>query len=128
MYADWALPGRLCSYLPLEAMFGQLLPGRRPVLVPLDSICAKPGDWYGTDEFQGPRFDAADMDIPGVVVLHMPNPCKLPYRMIDGRRRLEKLCRAGRQEAWFHILTFAEVEPWIKDVRVVVQRDSNTRR
>jgi len=128
MYGEWALPGRPCSFVPIAAMVKQLLPGRRPVLVRLDSICAKPGNWFGTDDFSGPRFEAADIRYPGLLVQDMPNPCQLPYRMIDGRRRLEKLRRMGLGESWFHVFTFTEIEPWIRDVQVQRQPPSSITR
>lgn len=118
MAGEWALPGRPQCYVDLQALAPRLLPGRQPVPLSLTSLCAKPGDWFGVDEFQGPRFERADIRYPGIVVLGMPNPCALPYRMIDGRRRLEKWRRAGALQMPCIILSYPEVEPFIFDFRL----------
>jgi hypothetical protein len=115
MYGDWALPGREFSYIALGDLVARHLPGKLPACVQFADICAKPGDWLGGNDFSGPRFTNADPRFPGFLVRAMPNPCRLPYRLIDGRRRLEKLRRAGATAADFYVFEYAEVEPFIFD-------------
>lgn len=91
MYGDWALPGRPYCYLAME------------------ELC------FGNDDFQGPRFAQADPRHPGILVRNMPNPCQLPYRMIDGRRRLEKLRRQAAVSGYFVVFEYDEVRPFIRD-------------
>ncbi|PCJ25201.1 MAG: hypothetical protein COA96_07825 [SAR86 cluster bacterium] len=115
MTRDWALPDRENCYLVLLEMAKKHMPGRKPVAVNLDEICAKPGDWFGGDDFSGPRFDAADPKFPGMLVRDMPNPCNLPYRMVDGRRRLKKLLSRGNSAGYYFVFEYQEAEPFILD-------------
>ena len=115
MYSDWALPGREYSYISMRDLARQLLTDRIPQAVELKDICANPGDWFGRDDFSGPRFEQADPKHPGLLVGNMPNPCDLPFRMIDGRRRLEKLRRQGAHNGEFIVFEYVEVEPFIFD-------------
>lgn len=119
MYGDWALPGREYSYISMGDLARQLLPGRVPQSIAFDSICAKPGDWFGVDDFSGPRFEQADTSYPDLLVRNMPNPCDLAFRMIDGRRRLEKLRREGAYSSEFIVFEYVEVEPLIFDFELV---------
>ena len=97
----------------------QLLPGRVSQTIEFDGIYAKPGDWFGRDDFTGQRFEQADPNYPGLIIRNMPNPCGLPFRMIDGRRRLEKLRRKGAESGEFIVFECAEVEPFIFDFELV---------
>lgn len=115
MYADWALPGRKYSYIALDELARKLGHGRSPQTVEHSQICAKPGDWFGSNDFAGSRFEAADQRYPGILVADMPNPCNLPYRMIDGRRRLEKLQRLGISHSPFFVFEYAEILPFVFD-------------
>jgi hypothetical protein len=45
----------------------------------------------------------------------MPNPCDLPYRMVDGRRRLEKLKRRGLDAGKFYVFEFEDCKEFIFD-------------
>lgn len=122
MYGDWALPGQASehamTYIDLEQLFLTLVPGRITKRVFLENIAAKPSTWFGGDDFEGERFDKADPSIPGMLVRGMGNPLNLPYRMIDGRRRLEKLRRRGLQSADFYVFRYFEIEHFIREVRV----------
>lgn len=91
------------------------MPGKQPELLRFDEICAKPGDWFGVDDFSGPRFEAADPKYPGMVIRGMPNPCDRPYHMVDGRRRMEKLRRAGERGGQFFVFEFADCGEFIFD-------------
>lgn len=119
MYKDWALPDRPYSYLPFKELVPALYPGRSPQMIEFSQICAKPNHWFGTDDFQGERFDQADPQFPGMLVQGMPNPCELPFRMIDGRRRLEKLKQNGDVSGLFMVLKFEEVQPYILDFELI---------
>jgi hypothetical protein len=115
IYGDWGLPGLVCAYLNLDKLV-RWMPQRTPQTIAFDKICAKPENWSGTNDYGGQRFRKADVTFPGLLVHGMPNPCKLPYRMIDGRRRLEKMRRAGRVDAEFLVFEFEEVQPFIIEV------------
>lgn len=117
MWGDWALPGLNTSYLDLAKMV-RWLPGRKPSTIPLDEICVKPGDWFGHDEFSDERFERADTRFPGIIVHDMPNPCNLPYRMVDGRRRYEKLRRDRQREGIFFVFSFTEIQPFVMEAIV----------
>jgi hypothetical protein len=119
MFGDWALPGRPNSYIALGDFAKACLHGKGPTRVTLTEICVKPGDWFGTNDFSGLRFEKADPRYPGILVRDMPNPCGLPYRMIDGRRRLEKIRRCGETSSLFYVFDFAEIAPYIFDFVVV---------
>ncbi len=115
MYGDWALPGRKYSYIALRELAKKHMPGKQAQLIQFSNICAKPGSWFGDDDFSGPRFDAADTKYPGMLIRSMPNPCGLAYRMVDGRRRLEKLKRAGFDTGYFFVFEYADCEEFIFD-------------
>lgn len=115
MYDDWALPGRQYSYIALLDLARKHMPGRHAKTVRFDEICAKPGDWFGRDDFSGERYEAADPQYPGMLIRGMPNPCDLPYRMVDGRRRMEKLRRRGISKGKFFVFEHAECEEFIFD-------------
>ena len=115
MFGDWALPGRRYSYIALLDLARKHMPGKQAQTIRLSDICAKPGDWFGVDDFSGPRFDAADTRYPGMIVHGMPNPCALAYRMVDGRRRMEKLRRAGSDTGKFFVFDYADCEEFIFD-------------
>lgn len=119
MYGDWALPDREYSYISLGDLARALGPGRTPRTIMHTEICAKPGGWFGIDDFSGPRYEAADPQFPGLLVAGMPNPCELPYRMVDGRRRLEKLRRFGIPQSQFYVFDYEEVLPFIFDFELV---------
>ena len=42
-----------------------------------------------------PRADAACLSFPGIVVRSERNPCRLPYRMLDGSHRVCALLKQG---------------------------------
>ncbi len=115
MYDDWALPGRQYSYIALLDLARKHMPGRQAQRVSFSDICGKPGDWFGVDDFTGPRYEAADTRYPGMVIHGMPNPCNRPYRLVDGRRRLEKLRRGGADAAQFFVFEYADCEEFIFD-------------
>lgn len=116
MFGDWGLAGRPYSFLDLEALVDRYPLEQRAGMARLKDICAKPGNWFGIDEFSGPRYDEADPAFPGILVLGMPNPCALPYRLVDGRRRLHKLALQGRRTSLFYIYEYKQVRPFIRDV------------
>lgn len=98
MYAEWALPGRKYSYVSLVDLVRNLGLVRTPRVIEHAPICAKPGHWCGGNYFAGARYEGADTRYPGFLVADMPNPCQLPFRMIDGRRRcINCSCRESRQ-------------------------------
>lgn len=119
MYADWALPGRQYSYISLVDLARNLGLGRTPRAIEHAQICAKPGDWFGGNDFAGMRYEAADPRYPGILVADMPNPCERPFRMIDGRRRLHKLQLQGIKESPFFVFHYTEIHPFIFDFALI---------
>ena len=117
MYRDWALPGREYSYISLFHLVKKHL-GKNPETVRFSDICAKPGDWFGGDDFSGRRYEDADARYPGILIHSMPNPCDLPYRMVDGRRRMEKLRRSGLDAGKFYVFELEDCKEFIFDFLV----------
>jgi hypothetical protein len=95
MYGDWALPRSEYSYIALFDLAKKHMLGKQPETVLFSDICAKSGNWFGGDDFSGKRYEDADVKYSGMLIRAMPNPCDRPYRMVDGRRRMEKLKRHG---------------------------------
>lgn len=118
MYGDWALGDTPFSYLDISALVNLRSFKDVARVVKIRDICAKPGNWFGSNDFQGSRFEAADPKFPGLLVRNMPNPCGLPFRMMDGRRRLHKLQQQGRRTAIFYVYEYEEVLSLIRSVQV----------
>ena len=118
MYADWALPGREATFLPIAEIARELMSKRVAKIVRHKDICSKPGDWHGHNDFEGPRFEKADTRFPGMIVEGMPNPCNRRYRMIDGRRRKEKMERMGYTKSRHFIFDYDEIAPYIREFRL----------
>ncbi|MDA1372824.1 MAG: hypothetical protein O2971_19000 [Proteobacteria bacterium] len=121
MYGDWALPDRNYSYVSLADLLPVLLPGKMTERVKLRDIWAKPGDAFGGNDFAGPRFEQADPKFPGLVVRDMPNPGNAKYRMIDGRRRLEKLRIEGVDSGLYYVFEYTEILPFIFEFELIAQ-------
>jgi hypothetical protein len=115
MYGDWALDGREYSYIALIDLVMKHMSGKQLEPIHFSEICAKPGDWFGTEDFSGERYEAADPKYPGILIRDMPNPCDRPYRMVDGRRRMEKLKRGGYDTADFLVFEYDECQEYIFD-------------
>ncbi|MEX0964634.1 MAG: hypothetical protein WDZ52_11410 [Pseudohongiellaceae bacterium] len=115
MYGDWALPGRHYSYIALLDLARKHMPGKQAEMIRFSDICAKSGDWFGGDDFSGQRYELAETQYPGMIVRAMPNPCDLPYRMVDGRRRMEKMRRGGLDAAQFFVFEYSDCEEFIFD-------------
>ncbi|MBL4572452.1 MAG: hypothetical protein JKY86_05180 [Gammaproteobacteria bacterium] len=118
MYGDWALSGREYSYIALIDLAMKHMPGKQAETIRFSDICAKPGDWFGGDDFSGERYEAAKTKYPGILIHAMPNPCDLPYRMVDGRRRMEKLRRGGSDSGKFFVFEFEDCKEFIFDFQI----------
>jgi len=118
MYGDWALSGREYSYIALIDLAKKHMHGKQVETIRFSDICAKPGGWFGGDDFSGKRYEDADTKYPGMLIHAMPNPCDLPYRMVDGRRRMEKLKRSGLGAGKFHVFEFEDCKEFIFDFLV----------
>jgi hypothetical protein len=119
MWGDSALPGREYSYVSLKDLLPVLLPGRELRRVKLRHIWAQPGGAFGRNDFVGPRFESADPKFPGLLVRGMPNPQSTRYRLIDGRRRLEKLRRKGAISSLYYVFEISEIQPFIYDFELI---------
>jgi hypothetical protein len=49
------------------------------------------------------RYRKSDVSYPGILS-NMPNPYNLPYRMIDGVHRINKMINQGFTESYFYVL------------------------
>jgi hypothetical protein len=76
MYGDWALPGRPTSYIALLDLAIKHLPEKQAALIHFSEICAKPGDWYGGDDFSGPDMKPQIQIIPACLFAACPIPVK----------------------------------------------------
>ena len=123
LFGEWAVPGYNQAFIQMRRLMQDLLPGRIPGMIQYNEICAKPADFFGVNDFQGPRFERANTAYPGIVVKHMPNPCNRPYRLIDGRRRLEKYRQAGFGRSRFYVLEFNEIKPYIRKFQLIESSD-----
>lgn len=117
LYGEWAVPEYEYAYLPLGCIL-RMLGTPEAEAVPIDEIAAKPGDYHDGDDFSGPRYEAADPRYPGLIIRGMPNPLHLPYRMVDGRRRMHKIRMAGGTTGMFHVYEYDKVKPFIVEVRI----------
>ena len=115
MYGNWALAGREYSYIALIDLAMKHMRGKQAETIRFSDICAKPRDWFGGDDFSGKRYEDADAKYPGMLIHAMPNPCDLPYRMVDGRRRMEKLRRSGVDSGKFYVFEFEDCKEFIFD-------------
>jgi hypothetical protein len=64
-----------------------------------------------------PRYKLANTKYP-MIVSQLPNPNGLPYRLIDGRHRLDKLLLNGINSAFFYVIpvkTVLNFTVWYKD-------------
>ena len=112
------MPGREYSYIALIDLAMKHMRGKQAESVRFNDICAKPGDWFGGDDFSGKRYEDAQAKYPGMLIHAMPNPCGLPYRMVDGRRRMEKLRRSGLDAGKFYVFEFEDCKEFIFDFLV----------
>ena len=60
----------------------------------------------------GKRFHDCDETIPGILLKGGPNPYNNPYRMVDGRHRIEKLISQRKTKGKFYVI---EYKIWVKD-------------
>jgi hypothetical protein len=118
MYRDWALPGSEYSYIALFDLAKKHMRGKQPTTVRFGDICARSGGWFGGDDFSEKRYEDADVKYPGMLIHTMLNTCDLPYRMVNGRRRMEKLRRSGLDAGKFYVFKFEDCREFISDFLV----------
>ena len=58
----------------------------------------------------GRRYVNCDPSIPGILVKDGPNPFDLPYRMVDGKHRIERLIAEGETKSLFNVITYSKVK------------------
>ena len=92
--------------------------GKQVEAIHYSDVYAKPGDWFGADDFSGKRYEAVDPNYPEILIHAMPNPCNRAYRMVDRRRRMGKLRRAGVESGLFFVAEFEDYEEFIFDYLV----------
>lgn len=54
----------------------------------------------------GERYRSCDTSFPGILLHNGPNPMGLPYRMMDGKHRVEKMLDDGLHESTFYIIKY----------------------
>lgn len=116
------MPGREYSYIALIDLAMKHMRGKQAETIRFSDICAKPHDWFGGDDFSGERYDEAKTEYPGILIHAMPNPCDRAYRMVDGRRRMEKLRLSGSDSGNFFVFEFKDCKEFIFDF--VVEENS----
>lgn len=69
----------------------------------------------------GKRFHECDDTIPGILLKNAPNPYNLPYRLSDGKHRIEKLISKNMLEFNFYVIDYEEWFKTLKKNKVVAQ-------
>ncbi len=121
MYGDAAFEGLEYSYVAIKSLLNAPgTPKPRLAKIQLADVWSKPGDWFGIDDFdpESIRYQKADPSYPGIVVESMQNPAGKPFRLIDGRRRLNKLKNFGVVEYPFYIFSVEAVRPFIVEAKM----------
>lgn len=121
MYGDAAFEGFEYSYVSIKSLLtSPVTPKPKLAKIQLTDVWSKPGDWFGIDDFdpESIRYQKADPSYPGIVVEGMQNPAGKPFRLIDGRRRLNKLKTLGVVEYPFYIFPLEAVRPFIVEAKM----------
>ena len=61
----------------------------------------------------GERYRNCNTSYPGIVLMGVNNPYDLPYRLIDGKHRAQKLKDYGTQKGSFYVLTMCDIKPYV---------------
>lgn len=65
----------------------------------------------------GERYFGCDPSVPAIVVKGANNPYGLPYRLIDGKHRVQRLWDEGTLEGLFYVLTEDQLMGYTKTRR-----------
>jgi hypothetical protein len=114
MHGDWRIKEWPVSFVDIHGAVHHAQNAKVPVLIPIVEVAFKPGDYYGGDDFstESERYRKADVRFP-LLVAKMENPGARPYRLIDGRRRYDKLVRAGEALALAYVFEREEIMPFV---------------
>lgn len=113
-YGDWRIHEVSMSQYVYINLPDLVLP-KEPVELSLFDIAWKgkhlPGKFKGENCIccQGVRYLDCDTSYPGIVVEGINNPYKLPYRLIDGKHRVQRLRDSGEKTGLFYVLTKDQV-------------------
>ena len=113
-YGDWRIHEVSMGQDVYIDLVKLVLP-KEPTILTLDSVAWKgkhlPDKFTGDNCVccQGDRYRDCDTSYPGIVVEGISNPYQLPYRLIDGKHRVQKILDSGATSAPFYLLTKREV-------------------
>jgi hypothetical protein len=62
----------------------------------------------------GERYKNCDPSFPGILVKDCPNPFDLPYRLVDGKHRVERAIARGQTKSLFNVITYNRVKLELK--------------
>ena len=62
----------------------------------------------------GKRYTNCDPSFPGILIKDCPNPFGLPYRLVDGKHRVERLIARGQKKSLFNIISYNRVKSELK--------------
>ena len=62
----------------------------------------------------GERYTNCDPSFPGILIKDCPNPFNLPYRLADGKHRIERLIARGQKKSLFNVITYNRVKSELK--------------
>jgi len=88
-----------------------------PEVIKFDDIAVK-----SLNPVNPTRYMNANTQYPGILVKYIHNPHNKPYRMIDGRYRLEKQKRNGNTEGLFYVLTYDQIKPFIFKLKAPIEK------
>lgn len=70
------------------------------------------------DAIQSPRYGDWRIheisSFPGILVKDCPNPFDLPYRLVDGKHRVERAIAQGQTKSLFNVITYNRVKLELK--------------
>jgi len=127
-YGDWRIDKyrngdqflvRLDSYIPF-------LEEQNLNTIPFEQIAWKGKNFHWSRRGKyccccgGERYYKCDPSIPGIILKGAPNPYNLPYRMVDGKHRIEKLITKNVTESTFYVIDYRTWFETLKPTNVVL--------
>lgn len=74
----------------------------------------------------GLRYEKCDTKFPGILIKGAPNPFNLPYRLVDGKHRIEKLISEHHEKHLFYILSYDKLKRELLRLPKFKKRDGYT--
>ena len=119
LYGDWRINDNNNMILPIQHITHLLT---EDVLMMVDH---KNIAWKGKHHYpmwnldncaccNGERYRSCDIKYPGIIT-NGPNPFDNPYRMLDGKHRMQKMRSMGITKSMFYVLDWNKVYPYFKE-------------